>query len=89
MKNDLTVAITAAIKAGKAIMEVYASDFDIEIKEDNSPLTTADKRANDIINSYLVQTDHPIISEENKQIDFSERKSWKTCWIVDPLDGTK
>ncbi|WP_339698206.1 3'(2'),5'-bisphosphate nucleotidase CysQ [uncultured Marixanthomonas sp.] len=85
----LNIAIQASVEAGKEIMKVYASDFKIETKEDESPLTIADKRANDIIISYLKQTDIPIISEENKQIDFSERKQWKQCWIVDPLDGTK
>jgi 3'(2'), 5'-bisphosphate nucleotidase len=89
MKSYLEIAIKAAIDGGKAIMEVYATDFDIEIKGDNSPLTLADQKANKIINEYLLQTEIPIISEENKQTDFSVRKKWETCWIVDPLDGTK
>lgn len=89
MKNNLTIAIKAAIEAGEAILKVYATNFDVEIKGDQSPLTLADKNANAVINSYLQKTDFPIISEENKQLDFSERKSWETCWIVDPLDGTK
>jgi 3'(2'), 5'-bisphosphate nucleotidase len=89
MKSYLEIAIKAAIDGGKAIMEVYATDFDIEIKGDNTPLTLADQKANKIINEYLLQTEIPIISEENKQTDFSVRKSWETCWIVDPLDGTK
>ena len=90
MKNNLAIAIQASLEAGKAILEVYSSnDFNIEIKGDDSPLTKADKNANDVINSYLVKTSIPIISEENKQLDFSERKDWETCWIVDPLDGTK
>ena len=89
MKSYLEIAIKAAIDGGKAIMEVYATNFDIELKGDNSPLTLADQKANKIINKYLLQTEIPIISEENKQTDFSERKNWETCWIVDPLDGTK
>ena len=90
MKNNLALAIQASLEAGKAILEVYSSnDFNIEIKGDDSPLTKADKNANDVINSYLIKTPIPIISEENKQLDFSERKDWDTCWIVDPLDGTK
>ena len=89
MKNIKT-AIKASLKAGIAIMEVYESDdFNIEIKGDNSPLTQADKNANDIINSFLVPTEIPIISEENKQTDFSVRKNWNLCWVVDPVDGTK
>jgi len=86
----LSIAINASLKAGIAIMDVYESDdFDIETKGDNSPLTRADIKANEIINSFLIPTEIPIISEENKQTDFAIRKNWKTCWIVDPVDGTK
>lgn len=90
LNEKLNVALEAAIAAGKAIMEIYKDeDLQVESKEDNSPLTIADKRANEIINEFLVPTNIPIISEENKQIDFSIREHWKECWIVDPLDGTK
>tara|TARA_B100000809_G_scaffold266666_1_gene330598 strand:- start:5781 stop:6572 length:792 start_codon:yes stop_codon:yes gene_type:complete len=89
MKNLLSIAIQASIDAGKAIMEVYAEKINVEIKEDKSPLTQADKNANDVINNYLIDTRIPIISEENKQLDYSQRKDWEYCWIVDPLDGTK
>ena len=89
MKAYLQTAIRAAIDGGKAIMKVYATDFDVEIKGDNSPLTIADQNANAVINTYLLKTDIPIISEENKQTNYSERKNWDRCWIVDPLDGTK
>ncbi|HEX9826175.1 MAG TPA: 3'(2'),5'-bisphosphate nucleotidase CysQ [Flavobacteriaceae bacterium] len=85
----LNIAIQASLKAGKAIMEVYNSVIEVEYKDDKSPLTEADKRANDIINTFLVPTGTPIISEENKQTDFSIRENWKTCWVVDPVDGTK
>lgn len=89
MGTYLATAIRAAIEGGKAIMEVYATDFDVEIKGDNSPLTLADQKANGVITEYLKETPFPIISEENKQIDYTERKDWERCWIVDPLDGTK
>lgn len=89
MNNLLKTAVEAAIKAGDVIMQVYNTPFDVEIKDDKSPLTEADKRANDIINSFLVPTDLPIISEENKQTDYDVRKTWETCWVVDPVDGTK
>ena len=87
--EDLIIAIKAALEAGKVIMDVYGTSFDVEIKDDKSPLTEADKKANDVINEYLVETDVPIISEENKQIDYSIRRNWNTCWVVDPVDGTK
>lgn len=90
MREKLKTAIEASVVAGTAIMEIYKSeDFGIENKEDNSPLTVADKKANEIINEFLVPHQIPIISEENRQIDYQERKTWSQCWIVDPLDGTK
>jgi 3'(2'), 5'-bisphosphate nucleotidase len=89
MNRNLAIAIEASIKAGKAILEIYATNFNVEVKGDDSPLTLADKNANDVINSFLKKTDFPIISEENRQLDYNERKDWTTCWIVDPLDGTK
>ncbi|KJJ39165.1 3'(2'),5'-bisphosphate nucleotidase CysQ [Aequorivita vladivostokensis] len=89
MKTLLTVAIQAALKAGAEILKVYDTNFAVEHKDDNSPLTLADKNANEVINGFLKPTQIPIISEENKQLDYSERKGWDRCWIVDPLDGTK
>ncbi|WP_412559607.1 3'(2'),5'-bisphosphate nucleotidase CysQ [Winogradskyella sp. MIT101101] len=87
--KNLQTAIKASLNAGKAIMEVYDTAFNVEIKDDKSPLTEADKKANDVINSYLKSTGIPIISEENRRIDYAIRKNWDTCWIVDPVDGTK
>jgi len=89
MKTLLSVAIQASLDAGIEILKVYETNFNVEIKGDDSPLTQADKNANAVIMKYLKTTDIPIISEENKQLDFSERKDWSQCWIVDPLDGTK
>ncbi|MEO8933670.1 MAG: 3'(2'),5'-bisphosphate nucleotidase CysQ [Xanthomarina sp.] len=89
ISKNLQTAIEASLKAGKVIMEVYDTPFDVELKDDHSPLTQADKKANDVINFYLLPTQIPIISEENKQTDYSIRKKWNTCWIVDPVDGTK
>ncbi len=89
MKRNLSIAIQAALEAGEAILKVYSTKFEVEIKGDDSPLTLADKNANDVINGYLKETPYPIISEENKQLDYSVRRNWETCWIVDPLDGTK
>ena len=82
-------AIQAAIEAGKAILDIYKKDFEIEYKADQSPLTEADKRAHEIIVSCLKDTGIPILSEEGKSIPFEERKKWNKLWIVDPLDGTK
>lgn len=83
-------AIKAAIKAGKEILDVYYnSDFEVEFKSDNSPLTIADKRAHNVIVEYLSPTEIPILSEEGKTISYEERRKWNLFWLVDPLDGTK
>lgn len=89
MNELLNIAIKASIQAGEEIIKIYNKDFKVTLKEDKSPLTIADKKANTIIMSFLLDTKIPIISEENKQLIYSERKDWKQCWIVDPLDGTK
>lgn len=89
MKNNLHIAIRAAIEGGLEIMKVYGTNFSVELKGDNSPLTIADENANDVINRYLLKTGIPIISEENRQTDYEARRDWTQCWIVDPLDGTK
>ena len=89
MRELLSIAIIASVKAGEAIMKVYSNKIDVVYKEDESPLTLADKNANKIINKYLVKSKLHIISEENKILTYEERKNWKQCWIVDPLDGTK
>lgn len=86
----LDIAKKASLEAGKAILHVYNSnDFDIEKKGDDSPLTKADKKAHDVIVSFLEKTNIPILSEEGKNIPYEERKDWEYFWMVDPLDGTK
>lgn len=88
----ITDMISLAKKAGEAILEVYRSgDFSVEAKADNSPLTRADTASHDIIEQGLNEKypDIPVLSEESKDIDQKERKSWKTYFLVDPLDGTK
>lgn len=89
MNQLLATAIKASLEAGKEILKVYNSNFSFENKEDNSPLTLADKNAHKTISKYLSKTSTPILSEEGKHASFEERKTWKTLWIVDPLDGTK
>lgn len=85
-------AIDAALRAGEVILSIYndpASDFEIEKKADNSPLTIADRKAHEIIAGYLQNTPYPLLSEEGKHLPYIERCAWDTLWIVDPLDGTK
>jgi len=70
-------------------MSVYNSDILVELKEDKSPLTLADKKSNEVITNLLKDTPYPILSEEGKSIPYSERKDWERFWLIDPLDGTK
>jgi len=89
-ENDwLNIAKEAAKKAGDKILQIYGNDFSVSYKEDKSPLTIADQKSNDIIESYLLKTNIPILSEEGKLTEYKDRKNWKLLWIVDPLDGTK
>tara|TARA_B110000438_G_scaffold237418_1_gene234795 strand:- start:492 stop:1307 length:816 start_codon:yes stop_codon:yes gene_type:complete len=83
--------IVISKEAGKAIMKIYSSDFDFQIKEDLSPLTLADNISNKIICEKLkiLTPDLPIISEEGSKISFEVRSRWKKYWLIDPLDGTK
>jgi 3'(2'), 5'-bisphosphate nucleotidase len=92
MRNDkelLTKAIEAAISGGIEILDVYKHDFDVEFKDDKSPLTMADRRAHEAISRILNQTGLPVLSEEGKHIPYDLRKGWAKFWMVDPLDGTK
>ena len=88
-KDWLIQIINAAIKGGEQILTVYNSDFAVEHKDDKSPLTEADKKAHIAIMEMLQPTGIPVLSEEGKHMDYSERKHWNQFWMVDPLDGTK
>jgi 3'(2'), 5'-bisphosphate nucleotidase len=92
--KNIQPIIDIAIKAGAAILEVYdgtQEDFGITAKEDNSPLTVADRISHEIIVAGLTKLypEIPILSEEGADIEYSIRKEWKQYWCVDPLDGTK
>jgi 3'(2'), 5'-bisphosphate nucleotidase len=82
-----------ALKAGMAIMDIYKDEsrFDVEQKSDDSPLTAADKKSNELIcdGIELLAPKYPIISEENKEVEYEKRKSYNRYWLIDPLDGTK
>jgi 3'(2'), 5'-bisphosphate nucleotidase len=83
--------VTLAAEAGDAILEVYASDFDVQAKDDQSPLTQADMASHRIIVAGLreLTPDIPVISEESGLPGFDERGQWNPYWLIDPLDGTK
>ncbi|MGM7702956.1 3'(2'),5'-bisphosphate nucleotidase CysQ [Pseudalkalibacillus sp. Hm43] len=80
-----------SLEAGKEILDVYAQDFEVEFKEDESPLTQADQQAHESIMKGLkaIDPDIPVLSEEGRAIPYEERREWSRFWLVDPLDGTK
>lgn len=91
-KELLMLTVRASLEAGAKIMSVYTdpdSDFEIEKKADNSPLTIADRKSHEVISEILSATGIPVLSEEGKKLPYETRKSWDELWIVDPLDGTK
>ena len=77
--------------AGREILSIYAADFDIQTKADDSPLTAADEAAHAIIKRALeaLTPDIPILSEEGGLPDHATRQQWSRYWLVDPLDGTR
>ena len=83
---ELDIAIKAANEAGNAIMKIYQSNYETTTQNDDSPITDADLKSNEVIKKILSQTKHEILSEEDK--DDLIRLSKETIWIVDPLDGT-
>lgn len=88
---ELEKIVSIAKEAGDAIMKIYKKDFKIEYKDDKSPLTEADTKSNEIICKALVELypNIPILSEENKEVLYEERKAWEYYWCIDPIDGTK
>lgn len=82
-----------AISAGEATLEVYDEEFAVETKEDDSPLTEADRRSHSIIAERLAVdpelSSFPVLSEEGPVSSSRNRAEWRTFWLVDPLDGTK
>jgi len=96
MNNLISEEMIESVKdiaclAGDAIMDIYNTNFDFQLKDDNSPLTKADEISNKIILESIkeITPKHPILSEESSNISFKKRSSWGTYWLVDPLDGTK
>jgi 3'(2'), 5'-bisphosphate nucleotidase len=92
--------LLTAKKAGEEILRIYQGTVQVTLKDDQSPLTEADKASHTIIARELSQTAFsaspdkpstclPVLSEEGKNIRYSERHAWEYFWLVDPLDGTK
>ena len=81
-----------ALRAGEAIMEVYNTDFSVDRKDDSSPVTEADQKAETLILDAIrreIGTDYPIVAEEAVAAGEVPDISGTPFWLVDPLDGTK
>ena len=89
LDKELSVALKATKLANEVIMKLYNNEYKTEIKEDDSPVTEADLKANDIIIKTLKEefNDYGILSEEIN--DSKERLNKEFVWIIDPIDGTK
>ncbi|QJR80828.1 3'(2'),5'-bisphosphate nucleotidase CysQ [Alteromonas pelagimontana] len=88
----LELAKEVAVEAGRAVLTIYDNgEYNSYQKDDNSPVTSADYLANDIINERLKKAtpDIPILSEETKHASLEERKKWPCYWLIDPIDGTQ
>jgi len=83
---ELDIALQAVTEAGNVILEIYREKYETSTKKDNSPITEADLKSNEVIKKILSKTDHQILSEEDK--DDLTRIHQDKIWIVDPLDGT-
>jgi 3'(2'), 5'-bisphosphate nucleotidase len=88
---DIAYFIALMHKAGEAVMGIYTQDITVTYKADASPLTEADSLANQIIIAGILEASPAshIISEETRQTPYEERQHWHTCWLIDPIDGTK
>ena len=87
----LSIALESAKKAGQEVARYYKNgNFTAEIKEDNSPVTSADIAANDILMDELkrLTPEIPIISEEVGALALAQRSKWSRYWLLDPIDGT-
>jgi len=91
LKSLCDNCVEIARDAGKKILDIYNTEFDIEHKDDKSPLTNADMASHHtIVNALTALTpDIPILSEESAKLPFDQRKKWNVYWLVDPLDGTR
>lgn len=91
LETLLRSARAIAVEAGRQILQVYRSGFDVERKSDLTPVTSADLAAHRLILEGLSQLPYPfpILSEESDSIPFSVRRDWTSYWLVDPLDGTR
>lgn len=87
----MTVFERAAYAAGREIMQVFVDGPTVQIKNDESPVTEADERAEAVILSVLAGAfpDIPVVAEEAVAAGNIPDTANKSFILVDPLDGTK
>lgn len=83
--------VALARQAGEAILEVYAGEFEVDHKADQTPLTQADLASHNLIRDALAELtpEIPLLSEESAELPWPLRQDWREYWLVDPLDGTR
>jgi 3'(2'), 5'-bisphosphate nucleotidase len=81
--------IDTFIQAGDETIKLYNEGLKIKIKEDGSPVSNGDLKADDLISKKIssLTPNIPIISEES--VDLKIKNTLKTYWLLDPIDGTK
>ncbi len=90
--TNLAAALMPVVElADAAIMSVYGGEFAVQRKPDDSPLTPADLESQRIIMEGLqrIAPGVPILAEESTAAPWTERRTWRELWVVDPLDGTR
>jgi len=87
MDSFLKSALSAAKAAAEEILRYYRGDFEVELKADQTPVTVADRRAEEIIRGILLTEfpDHGFFGEEGGK----QQADAEYLWLVDPIDGTK
>ncbi len=89
LESYIPLTVRVALEAGAEILRVYRTQITVELKEDLTPLTEADRAAHRVIEAGLRGTGIPVLSEEGEPVAFSKRHQWERFWLVDPLDGTR
>jgi 3'(2'), 5'-bisphosphate nucleotidase len=89
--SALDRVLEIARDAGASAMAHYRQGGCVDLKDDGSPVTAADRAAHAVIEARLGawDADVPIVSEERDVPEYAERAAWRRFWLVDPLDGTK
>lgn len=88
----LESVIEIARDAGRRILDIYErDDFEVQTKQDRTPVTCADMAAHRLLDKRLpgLEPGYPVLSEEAANIPWDERRQWPRFWLVDPLDGTR